>query len=89
VKERPVVTDRERRAVEEEVRDECARIAALEAKYWAGVDDGTPEPRSWREGRLLGAMAAASNICAAILAGRSSDEVEADIARRDKDIVNE
>jgi hypothetical protein len=62
----------------EQLRDRCAKIAAIEAQYWGEVDDE----------RLTfiatGAMGAASNICAAILTDRTPEQHKADCDARGK-----
>lgn len=63
---------------EEEVRDDCGTIAALEGEYWknvksAGLDLAT-----------VCAMGASANICASILMGNTPEKHTADISRRDK-----
>ena len=60
----------------------CARIAAIESRYWAGVD-AKNDLGSMLDLISVGAMGAASNICAAILRGVTPEQFEKEIAARD------
>ena len=64
----------------EQLREQCAQVAAVEAQYWGDVDDE----------RLaliaIGAMGAAANICVAILIGRTPEQHKADCKTRGKDV---
>lgn len=62
------MTKEERQQVEREVREECARIAALEGEYWGRVENERIQELS------IGAMGAAANICAAILMGHTAEQ---------------
>lgn len=58
------------------LRDRCAKIAAIEAQYWANIENE----------RLLfmsiGAMGAAANICGAILDDRTPEQHQAECDSR-------
>jgi hypothetical protein len=58
------------------LRDQCAKIAAIEAHYWGELDDE----------RLaliaIGAMGAAANICAAILQEKTPEQHKSDCDAR-------
>lgn len=60
------------------VRDVCAKIAAIEAHYWAETSDERIALMA------MGAMGAAANICCAILRERTPEQHEADCNARDK-----
>lgn len=62
------------------LRDRCAKIAAIEAHYWAEVEDERLQVIS------VGAMGAASNICVAILTERTPEQYQAECEARGKDI---
>lgn len=72
------MTDEERKEIEHQTRTQCARIAALESNYWAGVEDDRPHMQDI----CIGAMGAAANICAALFMGRTEEEVCEDIENR-------
>lgn len=65
----------------ERLRDRCAKIAAIEAQYWGEVEDDRLRLMS------LGAMGAASNICAAILTDRTPEQHKAECDARDKAVL--
>ena len=73
------MTDEEKREVEFQTRQECARIAYLESQYWGSVDDDRPHMADI----CIGAMGAAANISAAIFMGKTSAQVAEDIESRD------
>ncbi len=62
------------------LRDQCAKIAAIEAQYWGEVDDERIAPIA------IGAMGAAANICVAILTERTPEQHRADCNARGKDV---
>ena len=64
----------------DQLRERCAKIAAIEARYWAEVEDERLTMIS------VGAMGAASNICCAILTDRTPEQHQADCAARGKDV---
>lgn len=72
------MTDEERKEIEHQTRMQCAKIAALESNYWAGVDDERPHMQDI----CMGAMGAAANIAAALFMGRTEEEVCTDIENR-------
>jgi hypothetical protein len=63
-----------------QLREQCAKIAAIEAHYWGELDD----ERITLIG--IGAMGAAANICAAILTERTPEQHKADCNSRGKDL---
>ena len=72
------MTPEEKVAVQRETRFECARIAALESHYWADLDDERPGLAEI----CIGALGASANIAAAILMGKTEEQVREEIERR-------
>jgi hypothetical protein len=64
-------------AAEMTIREQCARLAAIEAAYWGRLEDERVQEIS------IGAMGAASNICAAILMGKTPEQYEREVRARD------
>ena len=64
-------------AAELTIRERCARLASIEAHYWARLEDERVQEIS------IGAMGAASNICAAILMGKTPEQYEREVAARE------
>jgi hypothetical protein len=62
------------------MRERCAKIAAIEAQYWGEVDDERIQLIA------IGAMGAASNICVAILTARTPEQHKAECQNRGKDL---
>lgn len=67
------------REFEDAIREECAAIAAMESSYWQAATDQT-----MRDAVCAGAISAATNIHAAILMGKTVDQVKTDIEMRHK-----
>jgi hypothetical protein len=57
-------------------RDACAKIAAIEARYWGEVTDERIQLIA------MGAMGASANICAAILRELTPEQHEAECKHR-------
>lgn len=70
------MTAEERAEVRRETQMECARIAAIESHYWAGVEGEKLQEIS------IGAIGAAANICAALFMGRNEYEFREEIQKR-------
>ncbi|MGH9501685.1 MAG: hypothetical protein ACRD20_02415 [Terriglobales bacterium] len=68
--------DPEKKKLLDQIRHECARIAALESHYWAQVENEDMQQIS------LGAMGAAANICTAMLLGTSPGDFAKQIQGR-------
>lgn len=62
----------------ERLRDRFIKIAAIEAQYWGDVDDERIRLIS------IGAMAAAANICCAILTDRTPEQHQTECDFRGK-----
>jgi hypothetical protein len=60
------------------VREQCAKIAAIEAQYWGEVEGERMMHFS------IGAMGAAANICAAILDHKTPEQHKAECDQRGK-----
>lgn len=74
------MTDEERKEVEYQTRMRCARIAAMESNYWAGVDSESPHMPDI----AMGALGAAANIAANLFMDRTEEQVSIEIEERGK-----
>ena len=78
------MSDEEKREIQQQTRQECFRIAALESRYWAGVTDtafGNDDDRHLAD-ISIGACGAAANISAAILMGKTEEQYAKEIEAR-------
>jgi hypothetical protein len=64
-----------------DMREQCAKIAAIEAHYWEEVDDERIQLIA------IGAMGAAANICVAILTARTPEQHRTECNTRGKDVT--